>query len=588
MNRRPLLSRLIKSRAARVGTLVAVFLLLVLILWSSPSTTRPYISPDKPIVIPAFRKADPKTYQNETDTPNWEYRRDAVKDAFLHAYSAYEENAFPADEYWPLTKAARQNFNGWGVSVVDSLDTMLLMGLDEEFRRGLKHVQSISFDLEEDHYAHFFETTIRYLGGLLSAYALSKEPVLLRKADELGNKLLHVFNTPSGLPTYSVNTRSGKTSGGSSHPRVLLAEIGSCQLEYRYLAHLTGNGDYFRAVEKVNAILQINQNQRSDALWASHWETENGTQTNAHLSVGAWADSAYEYILKQYLQTSKSEKRFKRMHVRSTRGVLDTLLYLSPTRNLLYVTDTVSDIPTRKLEHLSCFYPGLLALAGQILDSDNTFMTERDKNLHRWSAEGLAHTCWVMYGESPSGLGPEEAIFDYPPTDHSSSSSARRDMRWMHNLQEWEQNGSPGGKPPGVANLASLMTNINHRDYRVRTSSYLLRPETIESMYLMWKTTGDPIWRERGWEIFKAIEKYCRLSVGYSSVADVSVTNPKSPTNKLNDMPSYALAETWKYLYLLFSPEDPMSLDKWVFNTEAHPLPVFEWNEAERKEYRLL
>ena len=48
---------------------------------------------------------------------------------------------------------------------------------------------------------------------------------------------------------------------------------------------------------------------------------------------------------------------------------------------------------------------------------------------------------------------------------------------------------------------------------------------------------------------------------------------------------SYALAETWKYLYLLFREDDPLPLDRWVFNTEAHPLPVFEWYETDKKTY---
>jgi len=57
---------------------------------------------------------------------------------------------------------------------------------------------------------------------------------------------------------------------------------------------------------------------------------------------------------------------------------------------------------------------------------------------------------------------------------------------------------------------------------------------------------------------------------------------------QLTNFSSYALAETWKYLYLLFADDDPIQLDKWVFNTEAHPLPVFEWTEAERKQYRII
>ena len=103
----------------------------------------------------------------------------------------------------------------------------------------------------------------RYLGGLLSAYALSGEPILLARADELGRKLLPVFNSPSGLPHYAVNPETwvlpiwiavphiifsrGDTSDSSDRPnRMLLAEIASFQIEYKYLSHLTGQEDYFQ------------------------------------------------------------------------------------------------------------------------------------------------------------------------------------------------------------------------------------------------------------------------------------------------------------------------------------------------------
>jgi len=89
--------------------------------------------------------------------------------------------------------------------VFDSLDTMLLMDLDEEFKRALELVKKTKFVREMDEYAPFFETVIRYLGGLMSAYALSKEPILLEKADELARVLSPVFNTTSGFPYYAVN-----------------------------------------------------------------------------------------------------------------------------------------------------------------------------------------------------------------------------------------------------------------------------------------------------------------------------------------------------------------------------------------------
>ena len=87
----------------------------------------------------------------------------------------------------------------------DSLDTMLLMGLDEEFKRALELVKKTNFVPKTDDYAPFFETVIRYLGGLMSAYALSNEPILLEKADELARVLSPAFNSTTGFPYYAVN-----------------------------------------------------------------------------------------------------------------------------------------------------------------------------------------------------------------------------------------------------------------------------------------------------------------------------------------------------------------------------------------------
>lgn len=101
----------------------------------------------------------------------------------------------------------------------DSLDTMLLMGLHEEFGRALPYIEAANFTLKAKDptinrplYAPFFETVIRYLGGLLSAYALSHEPILLQRADDLGTKLSPAFDTGSGLPAFGVNTQRSAIS----------------------------------------------------------------------------------------------------------------------------------------------------------------------------------------------------------------------------------------------------------------------------------------------------------------------------------------------------------------------------------------
>ncbi|KDQ09550.1 glycoside hydrolase family 47 protein [Botryobasidium botryosum FD-172 SS1] len=531
---------------------------------------------------PPPQKPPPKPAHGPfTAAKSWEARAEAVKQSFVHAYHSYEAGAFGADELKPLTNESVINFNGWGVTIIDSLDTMLLMGLTAEFDRGLAHVESLDI-LNYDSLAPFFETVIRYLGGLLSAYALSGEPILLQRADELGKSLLPVFGTASGLPRYGVNPKTGVKSTGSN---ALLAELGSCQMEYKYLAHLTKNKAYWDAMEKIVDLMKASQDKGQSAMWATYWNTDNGRQIVGHVTIGGLSDSAYEYVLKQYLMSGKTEKRLLKMYLDYMNEVLETMLFVSPTRHLLYVSDLLHGKPTHKLEHLSCFFPGLLALGVHSLSDDE--LPPKMRELHAWAAEGLATTCWLQYADSPTGLGPEDVRFDA-----WSDGKGELKGRWLDVVREWEKTGRKdgafgvGGAPLGVKGGEPVIeANGEERDYRLLGTQYLLRPEvgTIESIYLMWLTTGDIKWRERGWGIYQAIETYTKAPYGYACVNDVEMVPPK----RFDSMPSYFFAETLKYLYLLFQEDTHWSLDKYVFNTEAHPIPVFRWRQQEMEAFKI-
>ena len=121
----------------------------------------------------------------------------------------------------------------------------------------------------------FFETVIRYLGGLLSAYALSKDPILLSRADDLGLALLPAFNTTSGLPVFSVNTENGNIAQGWT-PNSFLAEMLSCQVEYKYLSYLTGRQGYYEVVENVMNIMYNTNCTSTNELLPVSWSTEKG------------------------------------------------------------------------------------------------------------------------------------------------------------------------------------------------------------------------------------------------------------------------------------------------------------------------
>ncbi|EGN96700.1 glycoside hydrolase family 47 protein [Serpula lacrymans var. lacrymans S7.3] len=422
----------------------------------------------------------------------WSTRAEEVRDAFLHAYSGYQEFAVPHDELLPVSGG-------------------------------------------NDTYVAFFETTIRYLGGLLSAYALSGEPLLLARADDLGKALLPALNTSSGLPI-------GGTKAGWN-PNVLWAEAMSCQLEYKYLAHLTGRSQYYH---KVEAIMDIMHNANiKDGLYPTLWNLKDGTPTN----------SAY-------------------VDLNSAKGIIDNLLFLTPKRQLLYVTDTIGGKPSHIFEHLSCFLPGLLALGAHTLD-----LAPAEKQIHEWAASGLAYTCWTSYADQATGLGPDEMVMVAGATQNVTSG------RWVDVVADWVDQGRPGGLPPGLHEPPVVKVGTTEeRDYYAKKNSYLLRPETLESFYILWRTTGDERWRERGWSVFQAIQKFTRTKYGYASIRLVDNAFP----TMLDEMPSYFLAETLKYLYLLFTDEELIPLDRWVFNTEAHPLPVFEWTNWEKAEYNIL
>ena len=148
-------------------------------------------------------------------------------------------------------------------------------------------------------------------------------------------------------------------------------------------------------------------------------------------------------------------------------------------------------------------------------------------------ARRIMRTCVRMYTESPSGLAAEIAEFNHPSRVLAA---------------------------PGARHT-------------------LLRPETVESLFVLWRLTGDRAYREDGWRIFEAFEAHARVpSGGYAPVRDVTLRPPK--LERRGKMESFFTAETLKYLYLLFGDGAQYPLDEYVFNTEAHPLrirPEYAW-----------
>lgn len=179
---------------------------------------------------------------------------------------------------------------GW--IIIDALDTMMLMNLTDEVARARNWIiESLNWNQDKD--VSLFETTIRMLGGLLSAHYLSgNDDVYLEKAVDLADRLMGAFESSTGIPYASVNLkqRSGVPShsdGGAS----TTAEVSTLQLEFKYLAKLTGEALYWEKAEKVIEALESNKAQ--DGLVPIFVSPETGLYTTQEIRLGSRGDSYY-------------------------------------------------------------------------------------------------------------------------------------------------------------------------------------------------------------------------------------------------------------------------------------------------------
>ncbi|KAF1945469.1 seven-hairpin glycosidase [Clathrospora elynae] len=513
---------------------------------------------------------------------DWEKRRLAVKDAFLLSWGAYEEHGWGYDEYHPVSKTGRYMAepNGMGWIIVDALDTLMIMNLTKELNHARQWITtSLDYDKKQD--VNTFETTIRMLGGLLSAHYLqetlpglkpenaNEEDMFLEKATDLADRLMGAYESPSGVPWASVILKDGKgeashADGGASST----AEATSLQLEMKFLAYLTGEAVYWEKAEKVMQV--VDNNGAKDGLLPIFIYADRGTFRGNEIRWGSRGDSYYEYLIKQYLQTQKQEPVYQEMWNESLNGAKKHLLTYTKNSHLTVLAERPDGIEGHlhpKMDHLVCFLPGTIALAttGGIplaeARKQPTWGKQQEEDMQL--ARELTKTCIGMYKVTATGLAPEIAHFelDDPPKMYRTEVLASKS-----NLET--------DIPEGEGWKSDF--NIKQAD-----AHNLQRPETVESLLYMWRITGDDIYREWGWEMFQAFVKHTIVedNGGFSSVSNVNTIPPPLRDN----MESFWLAETLKYMYLLFGPNDLLPLDQIVFNTEAHPFPRFD---ASKKRFK--
>lgn len=495
-----------------------------------------------------------------------EMRANQVRDAMRYTFRKYRENAWGCDDILPVSGGNSSSRNGWGAFIVDSASTLALMGLWDELSHSVEHILGIDFTEAID-LVDPFETTIRYLGGLLSIIDMydagivphdvlhpEARDVILDHAVTLAEKLAPAYDTPTGMPWPRVdfNTDQGEPSPTfvfsddpnkqeHDHPSIGPARTGSSILENRVLTRLTGNPMYWRNSTRAWAPLVWSK-------WKTPWvgmvdapiDIMNGAPVARARHWDAGHDSYYEYLFKVTLLSPSTDpylevynKRFmdaafslrKHLSSRSAPAEKHHMQHLFMGRQ--------DDMQFQNQQsHLTCFAPGTILLASKHLRSPDL----------RSFALALLEGCRHIYTSTPTKIGPE--------------------------VWAWT---------PKISHDDPLYKPENDRQQQEAVSSgfwsmepqYKGRPEYVESLFYAWRITGQQRYRDWAWEAFAAMEEHCKAPFGYAQLADVYKTEGED--NWVDIQESFWAAETLKYLWLTFTDVDTASLDYWVFSTEGHP-----------------
>ncbi|KAL1502333.1 hypothetical protein ABEB36_007489 [Hypothenemus hampei] len=444
--------------------------------------------------------------------------REEARDMFYHAYNAYMENAYPADELMPLSCQGRyrgltpnrgdidDSLGNFSLTLIDTLDSLVILNDMEEFEHALKLViKDVNFD--NDVVVSVFETNIRVVGGLLSAHILAAllqqrdgmltwyKGELLNMAKDVGYRLLPAFNTTTGIPYSRVNLRYGIKSDRIELLReTCTACAGSMILEMAALSRLTGEPIFEEKAHKAMDELWKMRHRSSD-LMGTVLNVHSGDWVRRDSGVGAGIDSYYEYCLKAYILLG--DKKY--LH-RFNRHYTAIMKYISQGPMLLDVHMHRPHTTSRNyMDALLAFWPGLQVLKGDIKPAVET----------------------------------HEMLYQ-------------------------------------VMQRHTFIPEAFTTDFQVHWGNHPLRPEFLESTYFLYSATGDPYYLDVGKNVLKSLQKHARVPCGYAAVNDVR-------TGKKEDrMDSFVLAETFKYLYLLFADKEdiPINLDQFIFTTEGHLFPL--------------
>ncbi|XP_017041703.1 mannosyl-oligosaccharide alpha-1,2-mannosidase IA [Drosophila ficusphila] len=450
--------------------------------------------------------------------------RRKIKEMMLHSWRSYARVVWGTNEFRPISRRVHigSDFGSYkvGATIIESLDTLYLMGLKKELNRSRDWLEK-SFSLDRvDEPLSVFELTSRLLCPMLTLYSLTGDLLYKEKAVHIANKILPAFETATGIPRRLVVPKEGSTLTKYLESMSRISEFGALHLEFFYLSEITGLSIYKDRAEGIRKKLATMN--KPNGLYPNSFCTNYGLWENYNCSMNRF----YDCLLKSWVQSGKTDLKTLDLFKDALPAVVQNLVVIKP-EGQAYVTEMRKGTLSHRMKQTDCFAGALF-----VLGAAETLMEHWEKYAEIGVA--IVDTCHDKFWSSPTQLGPDLFAF---------TEQAQKDIVALQ------------------------------RDF------YMLRPEIVESYLVLWRLTHNTKYRIWGREIFLAIEKYCRTPYGYSGIMDVyNISAGQDDVQR-----TFFLGATLKYLFLLFSDDNVIPLEDWVFNSAGHFLPIKGANSMYRQ-----
>ncbi|KAI0165396.1 glycoside hydrolase family 47 protein [Hypoxylon sp. FL1284] len=352
-------------------------------------------------------------------------RLSKVKAEMVRSWNGYMTYAKGHDELSPVSKKFRDPFCGWAATLVDALDTLWIMGMKKEFEEALLEVEKIDFTTSERSQIPVFETTIRYLGGLVAAYDVSGGKaggydILLEKAIDLAEILMGVFDTPNRMPVLYYDWKPDIASKPKrAESGVSVAELGSLAMEFTRLAQITKEDKYYDAVARVTDAFYEWQ-ERGTTIPGIFPERVDATGCNrtAEAEIAAKAAQLEEERLAKLEEfDSKTAKSSKPKSVDELTKKSDTAEEELTTSHGRSAVGAINEEMHAPLEPISSpinkrgQYPSERKFEGSFLGSEEL---EEEKKKEKCVHQGLAPGSWISSEQYSMG-GSQDSTYEYFP-----------------------------------------------------------------------------------------------------------------------------------------------------------------------------